>query len=89
MNLISTQYFFPEKPSEKEEETIEMSFIKYEEYYRKYISVIVHNLIFYASALPIYNIAHCHELEKCLEEYSKFIYSMTQGGEELTKKLLG
>jgi len=68
---------------------MEKSFIKYEQLYNKYVSVVVHNLLSYASALPVYDIAHCHELEKCLEEYSKFIYSVTQGGEELTNNLLG
>ena len=89
MKYIYEIYFYPENPSKKELEVIEASFMKYEKYYKKYISVVVHNLIFYASALPVYDISHCHELEKCLEDYSKFIYSMTYGGEELTKKLLG
>lgn len=89
MRCISTSYFYPENPSQKEQETMEKSFIKYEQLYNKYVSVVVHNLLSYASALPVYDIEHCHELEKCLEEYSKFIYSMTHGGEELTKKLLG
>ena len=50
--------------------------------------IIVQNLFFYASALPVYDIAHCHELEKCINKYAQIIYLKTQGGENLTEQAL-
>ena len=89
LELLSREFAFPENPSEKGLQTMELSFVKFEEYYRKYATMIVHNMLFYSSALPVYDIPHCHELQKCVEKYAQIIYLKTQGGEELTKQCLG
>ena len=88
MHLLTREFAFPDNPSQTEQESIEKSFCKYEEYYKKYVMIIVQNLFFYASALPVYDIAHCHELEKCINKYAQIIYLKTQGGENLTEQAL-